>query len=317
MSGYSTTIDWLAFRTKSTPGTLKSILVLALGGIGGIIYKKSRSGYQGYKYRYDIYSNERNLGLLAFGGESQNGWLYVSLNGACCSLIDDISSLDALLRLQLDSYQLRRVDIALTTSDGSVSFERVKKAYYDNKFDPLGRGRAPSIKYITKDGSITNKGRTIYIGNRQNDKFLRCYEKGFELLSNMSNSSKELYEKLGLDHINGVPVQDIFRCEVEFKPVKKPLPDDIILNRDMYFSGAYPFLSELISANPKTISIPSKLEPTISLEALLAQIKYQYGNTLFTALTCFDGDVGELLSKIIGNKHNQKLLDSGVLDAYQ
>lgn len=316
MLNTSTSIDWLAFRTKSTPEILKSVLVTELGAIGlEITYQKSGSGYQGYKYRYDIYSGKRNLGLLAFGGESQNGWLYVSLNGGCCSLIDDISSLDAVLRSVLASYQLRRVDVALTTSDGSVSFDRVKKAYYDGKF--VSSGRPPGIKYITTDGSITEKGKTIYIGNRKRDKFLRCYEKGFELLSQMSNRNKELFESLALEHIDGVPVEDIFRCEVEFKPVSKPLPDDIISNRDMYFSGAYPFLAELISANPKTISISPDFESTICLESLLSQIKHQYGNTLYTALVCLDGDVSGLLSKIMGNNHNKKLLDAGVLDAYK
>jgi hypothetical protein len=50
------------------------------------------------------------------------------------------------------------------------------------------------------------------------------------------------------------------------------------------------------------------------LQAALENIRHQYGSTLFTALAAYQGDVGAVWDKIIGRKHNDALVDLGVLD---
>jgi hypothetical protein len=46
---------------------------------------------------------------------------------------------------------------------------------------------------------------------------------------------------------------------------------------------------------------------------MLEIIRAQYGSTLFTALVAHHGDIGAVWEKIIGTKHNQRLLEEGVL----
>lgn len=53
--------------------------------------------------------------------------------------------------------------------------------------------------------------------------------------------------------------------------------------------------------------------PQLDLALALEQVRTQYGSTLFTALVAHHGDLGKVMSKIMGNKHNRRLVEAGVL----
>ena len=159
--------------------------------------------------------------------------------------------------------------------------------------------------YADSSGQIRD-GRTVYIGNRDQSKFLRAYEKGYELISGIQSD-------LDITHIDGVPVGDIYRLELELKPKNAPLPVDLIERRDQYFAGSYPYLQSVISVEPEVFQTRRERAAQLSLDAALSQIRKQYGSTLFTALTAYHGDVGAVWEKVVGKKHNQSLLDAGVL----
>lgn len=302
---YSTTIDFWAFRTKSVLLELKkrlSDMYLKQTGLK-LAFFDTGSGWQGYDKKLLISANGTNLGIIAYGGENQRGWAYVGLNGTGCQWVGDINS--AHLELSsLVSYELRRVDIALTLMDGSVGHETVLRAYKRGGFQT--RGRPPKLNQILP-GDPTD-GRTIYIGSRERDKFFRAYEKGYELLKNAPEHLKRTIKEL-----DGVPVENIYRLELELKPKTCPLPVDLIENRDQYFAGAYPFLKRLIDAKPIAMTIKREVEPQLNLEVALGNVMKQYGSTLFTALMAYQGDTKKLLSKIMNGSHNDKLLSSGVL----
>jgi phage replication initiation protein len=149
------------------------------------------------------------------------------------------------------------------------------------------------------------EGSTIYIGKRTNAKFLRCYEKGLELVKAFPAGT--------VTELNGIPVQDIYRVELELKASDGPLPQDIIDNRDQYFAGAYPYLQTLIDVKPEVFVQPREKGPQNSLASMLANVRRQYGSTLFTALMAHQGDIGAVWEKIVGHKHNADLLAAGVL----
>ncbi|VVE55574.1 hypothetical protein PFI31113_04990 [Pandoraea fibrosis] len=53
--------------------------------------------------------------------------------------------------------------------------------------------------------------------------------------------------------------------------------------------------------------------PQIELDKALKVMQEQFGNTLFTALRAYKGDIGAVWEKIVGRKHNRALVDAGVL----
>jgi phage replication initiation protein len=150
-------------------------------------------------------------------------------------------------------------------------------------------------------------GRTVYVGQRDQGKFLRAYEKGYELVQDLRCKG------IDIDCLNGVPIGDIYRLELELKPKNGPLPADLIERRDEYFSGAYPYLQQVVEVEPQIFRQKREAGPQRDMESALAQIRHQYGTTLFTALAAHCGDVGAVWDKIVGKKHNDALLSKGVL----
>jgi DNA relaxase NicK len=113
--------------------------------------------------------------------------------------------------------------------------------------------------------------------------------------------------------IDGVPVEDIYRLELELKAKDGPLPTDLIDRRDQYFAGSYPYLQTVLDVKPEVFVQPREKGPQNSLAGMLANIRHQYGNTLFTALMAHQGDISAVWEKIVGHKHNADLLAAGVL----
>ena len=53
--------------------------------------------------------------------------------------------------------------------------------------------------------------------------------------------------------------------------------------------------------------------PRRELEAALTNCRMQWGDTLYTALHAYNGDIGAVMDRIMGTKHSQRLLEAGVL----
>ena len=201
----------------------------------------------------------------------------------------------------MPEYQVRRVDLALDTKQREVTHETVWVACLDGRFS-CG-GRPPKFTRILP-GDPTD-GRTIYVGKREQAKFLRGYEKGFELAKD--------FPKGEVKEIDGVPIADLYRLELELKVKHSPFPEDIIDRRDQYFAGAYPYLREVLEVEPEIFCQRRERGPQIDLAAALAVVRHQYGATLFTALSAYHGDFFAVWERIVGKKHNQHLVDAGVL----
>jgi phage replication initiation protein len=240
------------------------------------------------------------VGMMAYGGESQRGNVAVNISGTGCAWMRDWDEVQDSVD-SLPDYELRRVDIALDTYHREVTHDKVVQAYRGGLFTLAGR--PPSMTRIEPEDPLD--GATIYIGKRENAKFLRCYEKGLELV--------KAYPRGVIREINGVPVEDIYRIELELKAKEGPLPLDLIDKRDQYFAGAYPYLQSVLDVKPEVMVMPRESGPQNSLAGILANIRQQYGSTLFTALMAHQGDIGAVWEKIVGHKHNENLLAAGVL----
>lgn len=302
MTLQKTTIDWLRFRTQTEPREALEALRPMFGGEGANMrLQHQQRGILGFQQAALIVIGDMPIGRIDYGGESQRGWIRADITGKGCQWVEDWDALDQVEALP--SAQLRRLDVALTTWDGEVNHETVVAAHTAGRF--VTRGRPPALRQITS--SDPKAGRTCEIGTREKaDKFMRCYEKGRELAAKVKGFDVTM--------IDGHRVEDIYRCEVEFKASATDIPWEVVERRDQYFAGAYPFCADVLpNVEADILMRRPQREPQIELEAALANACKQFGPTLFTALHAYHGDIGAVWEKVVGKTHNQALLEAGVL----
>lgn len=295
-----TKVDWLAGRTQASPAALVPCLAPMLGPHSAWLSLSPRGrGWMGYPSSADIRVADANVGMAAWGGEQQRGWVHVSFTGQGCDWIDDWDVAQDCFS-SLGTWEPRRVDIALDSFKRESSHELVLAAYRAGGFTT--NGRPPKLVQII--GEDPTDGRTINIGTRTSEKYFRSYEKGRQLAG--GNES--------ITHIDGVSVADWQRNELELKVKDTPLPEDIIDRRDQYFAGAYPYLQTLLAeVEPEILVRLRERVPQLDLQAALAHIKTQYGRTLFTAMVAHGGDISAVWAKVVAREHNMDLLRAGVL----
>ena len=304
MNPQKTTVDWLRFRSKAEPRDIIETLRPMFGNDSKHLHLKQLDrGILGFQQAAQICLADMPLGRMDFGGESQKGWVRADLSGKGCEWVKDWEAVSAVE--ELPSAQIRRLDIALTTWKGEVTHESVVRAHSNGRFTT--RGRPPTLQQVTS--SDPRAGRTCYVGKRElSDKFMRCYEKGFEILSKVRGLPGEC------THLDGFRVEDIYRCEVELKASNTDIPWEVIERRDQYFAGAYPFCADILpDIEADILQRRPQREPQLDLAVALENCRIQYGATLFTALMAYQGDMTAVWDKIIGDHHNQALLEAGVL----
>lgn len=300
MSAQKTTVDYLRFRSQASPPDVLEALRPLFGTLGpGLRFKHLERGSMGFQQASQIVCGDMPVARLDFGGSSQRGWVRTEITGNACEWVNDWDAIEAVE--QLPDAQVRRLDIALTTWRGEVSHESVVQAHADGRF--VTGGRPPDLQQITS--SNPRAGRTCYVGRRTSDKFFRAYEKGFEM------ASKSRFE---VDTIDGFPVEDIYRCELELKASSTPIGWDVIERRDQFFAGAYPFGADVLPGVESDILMRRKeRQPQTDLAVALENARIQFGATFYTALHAYHGDITAVWDKIIGDSHAQHLLEAGVL----
>lgn len=298
-----TTIDYLTFRTQAQPIEALEALRPMFGTMGTDLRTKPlQRGALGFQQACQIVIEGMPVARLDYGGESQRGWVRVSMSGKGCEWVQDWPAAQEIEALP--SAEIRRLDIALTTWLGEVTHERVVQAHADKRFTYFGR--PPELQQITS--SDTRAGKTCYVGKRTSDKYFRGYEKGFEMVSKMARLPGPC------THIDGHKVEDIYRCEVEFKSGSTNIGWDVIERRDEFFAGSYPFCAELLpEVDADILQRRPERAPQTDLAVALANCKIQYGSTLYTALKAYHGDMTAVWDKVFGDHDNEALIEAGVL----
>lgn len=297
-----TSIDWLGGRTQDTPGACIEALRAVYGAEGALLRAvPKKRGKQGFERSNGLYLGDLAIGDMSFGGEAMRGWVWIEITGKGCQWVSDWERCETEM-FRLAEFQYKRLDIALDTFKREVTHDTVIQAHTDGHFTT--GGKPPSLRQILPGDP--QDGRTAYIGKRDQPKFLRAYEKGYETVKNRP-------KPLTSDMIDGVPIADWYRLELELKAKNQPLPEDMIENRDQYFAGAYPYLQSVLDVEPQVLKLSRDKGPQRALADLLEIMRMQYGSTLFTAMVAYHGDIGAVWEKIVGSKHNERLLDEGVL----
>jgi phage replication initiation protein len=300
-----TTVDWLRFRTQSGPREVLEAFRPLYGTLGSALkLEPLPRGILGFEQACSMVIGDMPVGRVDFGGSAQRGWVRVDVPGKGCEWVQDWDALDVVERLEVA--EVRRLDIALTTWEGQVGHDTVVNAHAAGRF--ASGGRPPHMQVVTSTDPTA--GRTCYVGKRDKaDKFFRGYEKGRELASKLPPSLAA-----SCTHIDSFPVEGIYRCEVELKAENRPIPWEVVERRDQYFAGAYPFCADILpDIEADILQRRPDRAPQRDLAAALENCRIQYGATIYTALRAYGGDITAVWDKIVGNQHNEALLEAGVL----
>ena len=309
-----TTVDWFRFRTQSNPFETLEALRPAFGTVADLVqFGPHQRGKDGWQDRREILlAGDVVLGSVDYGGESQRGWLRWDMPGSGCEWVQDWALVAGLVRV-LDRAELRRVDLALTVADPSlVNHDKVLLAHAAGLFSTGGRN--PKAKIVT--GSEPTDGRTVYVGSRAGHKFIRCYEKGRQLLvkAGVPETWRKKADKVEFSGLGLVNVADLYRVEVEFKDVDKVLPWPMLVDRDPYFSGANPFCASLLPSAPvrKIQGLPD-FAGKLALSVQVEHARRAYGSLIRTLYEVHGGNAQSVLDLLMADRPSEKLVRSGVL----
>jgi DNA relaxase NicK len=308
-------IDWCAF---SAIIELDPLLIGLQIIFPEVILTSTHAGMKGYPNCKALQVGTVQYGLVGYG--AAHGRVSVSLTGTACKLLTDekIENLHELLTI-FDA-RLTRVDICFDFFQGEITFDAAVWAYDQGDFkNPIIQKNPQRALILGNGGRGENLGRTMYLGPRTGEVYGRVYEKGLEVFAKMPEFYREQctereYQNDPNFNNPGTIADSWVRLEVEFKRKAKnrPLVLDMLLDRDAYFSGAYPFFAKAIQSSTSKGRGSLKENNVICHDKLFMAHKRSYGNHVHSLR-----DIGlsdkEICDSLDSGVHCQKLLKAGLI----
>lgn len=206
-----------------------------------------------------------------FGYGKQGGIL--SLSGEACHLVPDWHALVAFLRDKLGA-RISRWDGAVDDFTGTHSVDMALQMYLDGTFN--AGGNEPTCdqrgNWIKPDG----KGRTLYVGKRENGKIARIYEKGMQL---------------------GIPWHPWVRWEIELHNKDRIIPWEVLLEPGRFVAGAYPKALGWVQEEMQRIKTIQKTA-SIGYDCLIHHASHAYGK-LIAVMMEIEGSPEKVVEKLI------------------
>lgn len=312
-----TTIDWLKFRSKLNPFEILELVRPWFGTVGDLLeIRTGGKGRDGWARGADIWIPDNQIAHIDYDGESQRGWVRFDMPGAGCGWVQDWQAVEA-FGVDRQDCDLKRLDIALTTANPLIASDALVVAAFEaGKFCCGGRPPAMESRVSTDPFA----GKTRYIGKRENHKYLRCYEKGWEMFKDLPDHAEFLRKpgvQVAIDHLGMVDVANLYRVELELKDVDKYIPWTAIGRRDEVFAGAYPFCADLLPGVGHFVmqELPS-FKPKAALLQALANAFRSYGGTWKAAYLAYGGNEAALLrlaKEMLAAEPSRHLVEAGVL----
>jgi phage replication initiation protein len=307
-----TKIDWLAYTSaKSMDAVQLGISVLW----PTVVFENRGRGMVGFPESMEVVVDGIVYGLIGFGAKHER--IFVSLTGVGCSTLGNEGIENAYEMLTLLDARLSRVDVALDFYNGERTWDHALWSYlHADGFKPRRGGHRPEHKRVEgQSGDGKNLGRTLYIGIRgESEKFVRIYEKGLEVFANLPKDLRDASDARALVFsLDDQQYADRWlRIELEFTRQKRDLPLDMLLKRDEYFAGAYPYCADSLGLADGLRPVSLKDDTEVDLIKLIGHGKRAYGSLIFTLkeLGFTDAEVVQYLS---GDRPNAKLVRSGML----
>lgn len=254
-------VDWLNV-TLPWAGSAQELLDAIRLWFAIPVYGIERAGLHGFSDGIAIWGyiggRSLELGVVAFGGEAQQGRWLVSLSGTGCGLVDSWWVVRTWLDEQAEC-RITRLDLACDLHEGEFTVDDAVSWHEAGKFN-LG-GRNPRTR---TDGDWLERvhGRTLYIGRREHGKMLRVYEKGKEL---------------------GWLDSEWVRFEVQLGNRDRVIPFEALTERDQFFAGAYPALEQLLAVAGQRIKTVRD-DAASSVMRLALALKRSFGKLINLAI---------------------------------
>ena len=233
-----------------------------LESIFGFILGKKKKSALFYESAYEVLTRSGVfVGELHIGG--QNNTITVSLSGNACKL-GDYGWQESLYKFLMgaNGSKITRLDLAHDDIEGKyLDIDDLNDRETNHGFYRFGKPPVVTLAGDWKYNDRDNKGRTLYIGSRTSDKFLRAYQKG-----------KQLGDKLS----------KWVRLEVELKAKHTIIPLDAIINPSGYFINLYPCFNELFSYKDQQQCIIKYVKKVseLTIKKAADNFKNQYGKYL-------------------------------------
>jgi len=312
-------VDWLSFTSDVGIVELRLICELLLPNV---IFSRntfpdgSDRGVSGYPSSFNLLVNEIQVGMIGFG--ATHGRDLVTITGKGCKSWKDDYYPYVYECLTIAKAKLTRVDLCLDFFDGSVTHDFCLTAFENGLFNQKKCPRFPlkEVLQSTKDKNV-NMGRTIYVGSKQSSKRACLYEKGLEVFGKLDAKTVENCVNPSLALVETpvdmqVVAKNWFRCEIRFYARDIVLDPRMVLDRDAFFSGSFPFCEIVLpcasTQRPEYIKTDSEIES----EKMFMHARNGYGNSIFTWRAMGYSDF-EILNKLDTGLHNQRLISAGVL----
>lgn len=313
-----TKIDWLGFTSLNSIEAVRMAVQVFFPTCDFVYTGKGMYGYPKSDF---IMVDGEQYGILGYG--ASHGRNFVSLPGTGCSTWDADQIEIVYETLQVLEARIGRVDICLDFFNGERTWDHALFCYERGDFNRGRHGnKKPYMKKFDQSQDGMNLGRTLYVNRRGSEVMARIYEKGYEVFANMPSAYKTLSQAREVEYVdNGgsVPFADSWlRVEIEFKRVEddRPIPLEILLERDNYFAGAFPYCAEVVKHATPTRPKDLRTEKEVDLIKLLASARTAYGSLVHTLATLgySNADIVEVLSN---GKENKRLRESGVTSMLQ
>lgn len=310
-------VDYLAFTSEEPISILFEFVELLI--LEGVSFFQGQGGWKGYKHYYNINLYGQTIGRICFG--ATHGRNYLQISGDGCRRIKDWGYVVHLLNL-LTKCSLSRVDLAVDYYDGELTEQKVKEAYSQNAFKLPKARENPTFDFRQPiGGNGLPNGWTAYIGKRENAKFARIYHKGIEQFGRLSELQQEQFKHIwgqvsvGEEYNppEGAVFQNWVRAEVEYKSKNMVLAFDMLVNRDSYFSGAYPYFEEILPMADTSRPTYKPNSYQTEIVKMFSAMQQQYGSFITTMLAT-GMSPEEICYNIANGKLNQRIIKAGGLE---
>jgi phage replication initiation protein len=263
-AGFAVVIDWLSFTYFPADGHWRHALAHFLDAN----FKVGRQWERGGAWRG--YEQSARVGgcLVAWGGASQRGTVYVDIPGNACSQCSDFRTVGEWLEFL--KARITRVDVAGDDFEGNiVTVDWALAQWRGDGFS--GRGTKPSAKLI--DELNETSGRTLYVGRRANGKLACIYEKGKQL---------------------GDALSRWCRFEVRWGSKDRVIPYEVLYRPAHFLAGAFRcagFFADVVE-RIRTF----KERASISYGRMVQVARLHCGRAINAMLQVSQGDLGAVVS---------------------